>query len=208
MLVSKMEERLLQSRTFDEAIWTILDDVIALLGAEYGNVQLVSADELLIVAQRGLSTDFLKTFRRVRKEDGSACGRALRLGKTVVIRDVRTDDEFAAFRGETRSTGFRSVQSTPIQGTDRSFLGMVSTHFANVHEPTRIEMEALKSYSIIAADRLTELLGDIALAVKAEQMNEQLYARDFSTEHLDTSQRAIAQLHPSATNQEPLRFPD
>jgi hypothetical protein len=40
MLTSQMTQRLFLSRTFEEAVHTILDDVIALLGAEYGNVQL------------------------------------------------------------------------------------------------------------------------------------------------------------------------
>ena len=97
MLASQMTRRLFLSRTFEGAVHTILDDVIALLGAEYGNVQLSIGDELVIAAQRGLSADFLKTFRRVKKDDGSACGRALRLGETVIIRDVENDPEFAAF---------------------------------------------------------------------------------------------------------------
>ena len=51
MLASQMTQRLLQSNTFEEAISTILDDVIALLGAEYGNVQLSIGNELVIAAQ-------------------------------------------------------------------------------------------------------------------------------------------------------------
>jgi hypothetical protein len=75
MLASQMTQRLILSTTFEEAVHIVLDDVIALLGAEYGNVQLSIGDELVIAAQRGLSADFLKTFRRVKKDDGSACGR-------------------------------------------------------------------------------------------------------------------------------------
>lgn len=177
MLASQMTQRLLQSKTFEEAIHTVLDDVIALLGAEYGNVQLSLGDELVIAAQRGLSADFLKTFRQVKKEDGSACGRALRLGETVIIRDVENDPEFAAFRPDAKRAGFRSVQSTPFITNDGNVLGMVSTHFANAHEPTSLEMQTLKKYSVVAAEHLNKLLGGIPLATKAEQMSEELYAR-------------------------------
>ena len=62
MLASQMTRRLLMAKAFEGAVDTILDDVIALLGAEYGNIQLLDAEELVIVAQRGLSADFLKTF--------------------------------------------------------------------------------------------------------------------------------------------------
>ena len=54
-----LSKRLYAARTFEEAIDTILDDTIALLGAEYGNVQLPIGDALAIVAQRGLSARFL-----------------------------------------------------------------------------------------------------------------------------------------------------
>jgi GAF domain-containing protein len=177
MLVSQMIGRLLLSKTFEAAVNNILDDVIALLGAEYGNVQLSIGDELVIAAQRGLSADFLRTFRRVKKDDGSACGQALRLGKTVVIPDVEKDPEFAAFRPDAKKAGFRSVQSTPFLTKDGNVLGMVSTHFAHAHEPTPIELETLKTYSVEAAEHLTKLLGSIPLATRAKQMSEDVYTR-------------------------------
>ena len=177
MLASQMTQRLSLSRTFEEAVHTILDDVIALLGAEYGNVQLSMGNDLVIAAQRGLSTDFLKTFRRVKKDDGSACGRALRLGETVIIRDVENDPEFSVFRPDAKKAGFRSVQSTPFLTKDGNVLGMVSTHFAHVHEPTPIEMQTLKEYSAVATAHLNKLLGDVPLATKAKQMSDELYTR-------------------------------
>ncbi len=182
MLASQMTQRLLENRTFEGAVRTILDDVIAVLGAEYGNIQLSIGDELAIVAQRGLSADFLKAFKRVKRDDGSACGRALRLGGTVVIRDVETDLEFAAFRPDAERAGFRSVQSTPFLTKDGNLMGMVSTHFAHVHEPTQIEMGTLKTYSGVAAEHLYQLLGDVPLAVKAKHMSDELYARIFGSE--------------------------
>jgi hypothetical protein len=182
VIASQMTRRLLQARTFEGAIRTILEDVIALLGAEYGNIQLSIGDELAIVAQRGLSADFLRTFRRVKKDDGSACGRALRLGGTVIIRDVEDDLEFAAFRPDAKKAGFRSVQSTPFFTRDGNAMGIVSTHFANVHEPTQIEMWTLKTYSVVAAEHLCQLLGDTSLASKAKQMSDELYARIFGAQ--------------------------
>jgi GAF domain-containing protein len=92
-----LSKRLHAARTFEEAVDTILDDTIALLGAEYGNVQLPIGDALAIVAQRGLSGPFLRAFRRVRKDDDCACGRALRHKQTVVVSDVESDADFAAF---------------------------------------------------------------------------------------------------------------
>jgi len=52
---------------------------------------------------------------------------------------------------------------------------MVSTHFANVHEPTPIEITTLQTYSIVAADHAYRLLGNEMIGEKAEKMNELLY---------------------------------
>lgn len=175
MLV-QMSQRLRQHATFEGAIHAILDDVIALHGAEFGNIQLPLADELVIAAQRGLMPPFLWAFRRVKKGQGCACGRAMRLRQPVIVTDVESDPDYAAFRHDAKNAGYRSVQSTPIFSKDGELMGVVSTLFAQPHEPTPIEMQTLQTYGVIAADHLRSRLGGIPLAVKAEQMSERLYA--------------------------------
>lgn len=176
-----MSKRLHAARTFEDVIEIMLDDTIGLHGAEYGNVQLPVGNELVIVAQRGLTEPFLRAFMRVRKDDGCACGRALRLRKSIVVEDVEKDAEFAAFVQDAQTAGFRAVQSTPLFTSDGLLLGVVSTHFANVHVPTPIEMSTLQLYSVAAAEHAYTLLGNAALDEKAEQMNEALYASLLST---------------------------
>jgi hypothetical protein len=46
--------------------------------------------------------------------------------------------------------------------------------FADVHEPTPIEMETLQAYTVCAADYLKELLTGTAVAVKAIEMHSAL----------------------------------
>ena len=94
----------------------------------------------------------------------------------MVIRDVEEDEEFSAFLKDARAAAFRAVQSTPFFTSDGLLLGIVSTHFASVHEPTLIEIKTLQSYSVVAAEHAYQLLGSETLATKAEQMSEALYA--------------------------------
>jgi GAF domain-containing protein len=179
-----MTRRLVRNRDLEGVVQTILDDVIALLGSEYGNVQLPIRDELAIAAQRGLSAEFLKAFWRVNKNDGSACGRALELGLPVIIPDIEKDEGFAVFRRDARHAGFRAVQSTPMFTRDGHLFGIVSTHFANVHEPTPIEMNTLSAYSRIAAEYAWLVLDESfeTLAARAERMSAELYNRTLAGE--------------------------
>jgi len=175
-MLEQMRSRLRANKTFESAVERILDDVIALHGAEFGDIQLPLGHELVIVAQRGLTTKFLNAFARVDTSDGCACGQALRSGEPVVIRDVEEDLTYEAFRADARAAGYRGVQSTPFLTQNGIFMAMVSTLFASPHTPTEIEMETLKIYGRDAAAHLYNLLEGERLAKKAEQMRQKLYA--------------------------------
>jgi hypothetical protein len=92
-----------------------------------------------------------------------------------VIPDVLIDRQFTAFRDIARYRHFRAVQSTPLITEKGNQLGIVSTHFANVHEPTRIEMETLKAYGAVAAHYAFKLLGEVPLDIMASRLHEKLY---------------------------------
>jgi len=174
-MLAQLTQRLHAQRDFADAARLILDDIIALHGAEYGNIQLPIEDELVIAAQRGLSPAFLKTFKTVRKDSGCACGRALRDRSIIIVSDVDSDPKYAPFREAARMARYRAVQSTPLITRAKNFVGVLSTLFAQVHTPTPIEMQILNTYSVIAADHLYALRGDQSLAARAKEMNERLY---------------------------------
>jgi GAF domain-containing protein len=175
-MLEQMRSRLRANKRFEAAIEVILDDVIALHGAEFGDLQLPIGAELVIVAQRGLTTRFLKAFERVKTTDGCACGLALRTGEPVIIRDVEEDATYEPFRAEAMAAGYRGVQSTPFLTQGGIFIAMVSTLFASPHTPTDIEMQTLKAYGREAAAYLYTLMEGTKLADKAEQMRAKLYA--------------------------------
>ena len=178
-MLTHLRDRLYGQQTFEGAVTQILADAIALHGAEFGDVQLPAKDNLLvIVEQLGFKSPFLDTFRGVCSTDGSACGRALRTGRPVVIPDVDVDAEYAPIRKVAREAGYRAVVTTPLVTSTGVLIGFVSVHFVNVHTPTPIEMDTLMSYSRLAADYLQELLRSESLHRKAQEMSERLYERD------------------------------
>jgi hypothetical protein len=75
-MLQQMNQRLKACDAFEAAVTTILSDIVALHGAEFGNVQLAAGATLIIVAEQGLRAPFLLAFREVRISDGCACGRA------------------------------------------------------------------------------------------------------------------------------------
>ena len=65
-------------------------------------------------------------------------GQSFMRGASLAIMDVEEDADFAVFRQDAKGAGFRAVQSTPMVTGNGNLLGIVSTHFANVHAPTPI----------------------------------------------------------------------
>ncbi|HUQ87981.1 MAG TPA: histidine kinase dimerization/phosphoacceptor domain -containing protein [Vicinamibacterales bacterium] len=143
----------------------ILDAVIALLGADLGNVQLVNpATGLLeIAAHRGFKQDFLEFFREVSIEDGTACGRSLRSGQSIMITDVEADAEYAPFRDVAAAAGYRAVHSTPLVDRDGQPLGVFSTHFRRAHALPEQDLRWLGLYVRQAVDFIERHRIDTAL---------------------------------------------
>jgi GAF domain-containing protein len=113
------------------ALLEILDEAMKAGHASFGNVQLRNpwTGDLEVVASRGFDGEFLHFFRAVAPDCPSACGRALRLGQRVLVRDVAADPYFTPFLQIARRAGFRSVQSTPLHLSDGRVAGIISTHF-------------------------------------------------------------------------------
>ncbi len=146
--------RLFNCTDLQSVLGCILDGSMDLTGATLGNVQLMDWETgyLTIAAQRGFRQEFLDFFRRVNTDDSSACGRALKQQRTVVIKDVMSDEDFAPYRAIAEQARFRSVQSTPIVSSSGVLLGVVSTHFVVPHEPTKAEMNAVRSLARVVAN--------------------------------------------------------
>jgi GAF domain-containing protein len=172
-----LRDRVCAEQTFESAVARVLADAVALQGAEFGDVQLPADGVLLIVEQIGFKPPYLQAFKEVRPTDGCACGRALRTRKPLVIPDIRADEDYSPFLKIAKAAGYRAVQTTPLFTDAGVLVGFVSTHFANVHTPTKIEMEILSAYSHIAGDRLYELLGGEDLGAKARSLHRALYER-------------------------------
>jgi GAF domain-containing protein len=147
-----LQRRLTQSTDLESVLEVALDAAIALHRADFGNIQLYRGGVLTIVAQRGFDQPFLDRFKTVSIADDSACGRALREGRSVVIADVESDPEFADFRHVASAAGFRAVQSTPLVTSRGQFVGMLSTHFAEPYVPSKAEMTLVGFCATVAAD--------------------------------------------------------
>jgi GAF domain-containing protein len=157
MLIGPMLQRLRATQTLEHALEVALADVVALHGAERGNIQLFDErGHLLLVEQKGFPAEFLRTFARVEPGGASVCGRAAARREPVHVPDVQVDPEFAPHRPLARAVPFRSVVSAPLVAPGGEFVGMVSVHFANPFTPSRLELATLSKYCLQLAGFLCD----------------------------------------------------
>ena len=179
--LTEVSSRLWRMQTLHEGLDEMLAATIELLGADFGNVQLLDDRRkvLLIAAHRGFEQEFLDFFQEVAAEHDSACGRALRTAEQIIVEDVETDALFQPLLPMARKAGFRAVQSTPLVGRDGRPLGMLSTYFRTPHHPSPQDLRRLDLYVRQAADfiersRIEELLREreerLRLALHAGRM--------------------------------------
>ena len=168
--LAEASSRLWRAEDLDAGLGAMLDTTIALMGADFGNIQLLDGGCLRIAVHRGFGADFLDFFREVSTDDDSACGRALRGGERVVIEDVEQDPGFAPLRPVARAAGYRAVVSTPILGHGGRPLGMISTHFRAPHRPTEQDLRRLDLYTRHAAGFIERCRVEAALREGEERL--------------------------------------
>lgn len=129
----------------------VLRRLLAAVGAEMGNIQVLEDGVLRIAAQHGFDRPFLKFFEAV-EGDESACGRALQTGRRVIVEDVRTSPVFAGkpARAIMLKAGSRSVCSTPIRMNQKLY-GMLSVHRRVPWQPAADQLGLLDRFSHDAA---------------------------------------------------------
>ena len=171
--LSELSTRLWRSRSLHEGLDEMLTAVMEVLGADKGDIQLLEDGNVLrIITQRGFSQEFLDFFSEVTAAENCGCGRALRQRERVIIEDVERDELYRPFRDIARAAGYRSLVSSPMTGADGSCLGVVTTHFRNVHRPSAQELSRLDLYLRQAGDFIQRCRIDQTLRQNEKKLRE------------------------------------
>jgi len=190
--LNAFDRDLMSARTTDALLDRVLDALIELHAADFGNVQLFDprTRTLRIGAQRGFDAEFLEYFASVAADDGSACAQALQTGATIVIEDVELDAEFAPHRGIAAKADFRAVQSTPMLNAEsREPVGMISVHFRSPKRTPAPLIALTEVYARVAGDVLVRRLAEQRLVESEAQL---MIAKDDLERRVEERTRELA----------------
>ena len=138
----------------------ILDTAVDMLDADFGSLQRLDPDgnDLEILTNRGFNEEAESMWARATTEHANTYGKALQTGERVFVSDVETS-EFIAGTADQQiylQTGIQAVQTTPLISRDGNVLGMLSTHWADPHEPSERDLHLLDVLARQVADLMQQ----------------------------------------------------
>lgn len=133
----------------------ILDASMAILGADCGSLQLLEPDggKLRLLVSRNFHPESAAFWKEVSVTNGTSCGSALQCGERMIVPDVQHSKIIGQNDLEQYiKSGIMAVQSTPLVTRHGKIIGMVSTHWCEVHTPDERELRLLDVVARQAAD--------------------------------------------------------
>lgn len=146
----------------------ILDAAIGVMRSDAASMRVLdeTQDALRMLAWRGFDPSFGKAFELCGRDTGTSCSAAWQLGQRVIVPDVETCDFIAGtpFLQDHARFQIRAVQSTPLISRGGKFLGVISTHWRQPHQPEEGALRLLDVLARQAADLIERSQTEVALA--------------------------------------------
>jgi PAS domain S-box-containing protein len=157
----------------------ILDAAVGIMRSDFASIQMVyrergHAGHLRLLAYRGYTRESAAAWEWIGADHPTTCGTALRTGKRSTVPDIETCDWLAGTKDLAlyRQTGIRSLQSTPLVSRTGRKLGMISTCWKQVHEPSERDVRLLDVLARQAADVIERKQAEAALRQKEAELEQ------------------------------------
>ena len=145
----------------------ILNAVIEVSHSDMGSMQLLDHEKnkLFLLTWKGLHPESAAFWEWIGVDLSSSCGMALRTGKRVIVPDIDSHDFVASAENLAayRRSGIKSMQTTPLISRNGRILGMISTHWREVHQPSERDLRLLDVLARQAADLIERRRSEEAL---------------------------------------------
>jgi GAF domain-containing protein len=137
----------------------ILDVAKTIMRSDFASMQqyyphLGARGELKLLGFRGFNPEAARFWTWVRADSSCTCGLALASRQRVIAPDVEKMPSLAGTSDLAcyLETGIRAVQSTPLLSRRGGLVGMISTHWKGIHEPSARDLRLLDILARLAAD--------------------------------------------------------
>lgn len=157
-LLQRLSSQLIREEEGNTLYKHIVETAMTLMRSECGSMQILEprTNSLRLLAWKGFHPDAARFWETITAGAGTACGASLKRGERICLRDVRACDWLVGspHLNYFELCGIRALQSTPLVSRSGEMLGMISTHWGSVHEPSERDLRFLDLLARQAADLL------------------------------------------------------
>jgi PAS domain S-box-containing protein len=153
--LQKISSRIIEEGDVNTLYNALIDSAIEIMHSDFASIQILvpETNDLLLLAWKGFHPASAEYWKLINKDSGSTCGKAFHDQTRIIVPNVehwtgvgKEDLE------EFRRSGIVAVQSTPLMSRSGKVLGMLSTHWKRVYEPSERELGLLDVLARQAAD--------------------------------------------------------
>jgi PAS domain S-box-containing protein len=157
-LLQSISSQLIQEDKIHTIYEQLLNAATGIMHSEMATMQMLvpEKNELLLLASKGIDPEVIKFWEWVKMGAESSCGTALERNKRIIIPDIETSEYIRSEenRAAHRLAGIRTAHSTPLITRSGHLIGMISTHWSTLHEPSEHELNLIDVLARQAADLL------------------------------------------------------
>lgn len=145
-----------------------------IMRSDFGTIQRYDdvRGELEMIAHQGLDEEAFAFWEWVHAGQATTCGKALQTGIRTIVPDFERCDAMAdsADLVAFRKADVKSAQSTPLLKRNGRLVGMITTHWKQVHQPQERELRLLDVVARQAADLIERHRAAEALRCQAVRL--------------------------------------
>ena len=155
-LLQSLSSELVQEDDIHKIYDQLLDAATVIMHSDMGSIQFFVPEkkELWQVITKGFDEQMVRQWEWIKMNSGTICCHAFKKNKRVIVPDIETC-EFLKNTENLKnylSAGIRAAQSTPLISRSGHIVGMISTHWKVVHQPSERELYLLDILARQAAD--------------------------------------------------------
>ncbi len=166
--LQRVSAKFIRSDDKNQLFESLLESAMKLMKSDFASIQIYDEkkNELVLYGNKNFHPESAVFWKTVLATSSSSCSEALINKKRIVVNDVE-ESEFMKGTEDLkyyRLSGIRAVQSTPLISRNGNFVGMISTHWKNVHYPTVNDLKFFDLLARQASDLIVQKVAEEAMS--------------------------------------------